>query len=44
MGHHHEEKRIQDPALGDLYRQLDRRNFLNRTAMGMGAVALQQLL
>jgi hypothetical protein len=44
MGHHHEEKRIQDPALNDVYRQLDRRNFLNRTAMGMGAIALQQLL
>ena len=44
MGHHHEEKRIQDLALADAYHQLDRRNFLNRTAMGMGAFALQQLL
>lgn len=44
MSHHHDDKRIQDPALSDTYRQLDRRNFLNRTAMGMGAFALQQLL
>ncbi len=44
MGHHHEEKRIQDPQFNDMYRQMDRRNFLNRTAMGLGALALQQLL
>lgn len=44
MGHHHDDKRIQDPQFNDMYRQMDRRNFLNRTAMGLGAMALQQLL
>jgi hypothetical protein len=44
MGHHHDEKRIRSAAFNDVYRQMDRRNFLNRTAMGLGSIALQQLL
>lgn len=44
MSHHHNEQRIPSASLDDIYRQLDRRNFLNRTAMGLGALALQQLL
>ena len=42
--HHHSEKRIEHADLKDLYHQMDRRNFLNRTAMGIGGIALQQLL
>lgn len=45
MGHHHnEEKRIQSESLNEMYRSMDRRNFLNKTAMGLGSLALQQLL
>ncbi len=42
--HHHSEKRIAHADLKGLYNQLDRRNFLSRTAMGIGGIALQQLL
>lgn len=44
MGHHHAEKRLGAEDLKGLYQSIDRRNFLNKTAMGMGAVALQQLI
>lgn len=44
MGHHHEEKKINARSLDQVYRQMDRRNFLNQTAMGLGTMALQQLL
>ena len=44
MGHHHAEKRLGAADLKGLYHNIDRRNFLNKTAMGMGAVALQQLI
>ena len=44
MGHHHAEKRLGAADLKGLYQSIDRRNFLNKTAMGMGAVALQQLI
>jgi hypothetical protein len=44
MGHHHAEKRLGAEDLKGLYQNIDRRNFLNKTAMGMGAVALQQLI
>ena len=44
MGHHHAEKRLGAADLKGLYQNIDRRNFLNKTAMGMGAVALQQLI
>lgn len=42
--HHTPEKRILHAGLDPLYRSLDRRDFLSRTAMGLGAFALQQLL
>ena len=44
MGHHHAEKRLGASDLKGLYQNIDRRNFLNKTAMGMGAIALQQLI
>ena len=44
MGHHHAEKRLGAADLKGLYQNIDRRNFLNKTAMGLGAVALQQLI
>jgi hypothetical protein len=40
---HDKEKRIASPELTGMYHAIDRRNFLNRTAMGLGALALQQL-
>ncbi|MEY2835928.1 MAG: hypothetical protein RLZZ557_1590 [Bacteroidota bacterium] len=43
MGNHQQEKRMQHGDLKHLYHALDRRNFLSKTAMGMGALALQQL-
>jgi len=42
--HHKNEFRLNDPELEKLHRSLDRRNFLNKTAMGFGAMALQSLL
>ncbi|QMU26634.1 DUF1501 domain-containing protein [Adhaeribacter radiodurans] len=43
--HHHDEPfRLQTPEFTDLNRKLDRRNFLLRTASGLGAVALGGLL
>lgn len=44
MGHHPDKKRIASKYLDPLYHCVDRRDFLSRTAMGLGAVALQQLL
>ena len=44
MGHHHAEKRLGAADLKGLYQNIDRRNFLNKTAMGMGGIALQQLI
>ena len=44
MGAHQPEKRILHGDFTHLYHAMDRRNFLNKTAMGMGAMALQQLL
>ena len=41
--HHDKEKRIAGRELAGMYQAIDRRNFLNRTAMGLGAIALQQL-
>ena len=42
--HHHEEKKIASKEFSNLYNSIDRRNFLSKTAMGLGAVALQQLI
>ncbi len=45
MSHHHKQEfRLKHPELEKLHRSLDRRNFLNKTAMGFGAMALQSLL
>lgn len=46
MDHHHhgKEKRIEHGDLKGLYNSIDRRNFLGKTAMGIGALALQQLI
>jgi hypothetical protein len=44
MGNHPDKKRIASKDLDPLYHCVDRRDFLSRTAMGLGAVALQQLL
>ena len=45
MSHHHKQEfRLNRPELEKLHRSLDRRNFLNKTAMGFGAMALQSLL
>ena len=44
MGHHPDKKRFASKDLDPLYHCGDRRDFLSRTAMGLGAVALQQLL
>jgi hypothetical protein len=42
--HHNEEKKIASKEFSSLYNSIDRRNFLSKTAMGLGAVALQQLI
>ncbi len=44
MSAHQPEKRILHGDFNQLYQALDRRNFLNRTAMGIGTIALQQLM
>jgi len=45
MGKHHDDIfRLNHPDLQQLNRGLDRRNFLQRTAMGLGAVALQGMM
>ena len=45
MAHHHEENfKLNTPEFADLNRKLDRRNFLSKTAFGLGAMALNSLL
>lgn len=44
MGTHQPEKRILNGDFSQLYHAMDRKNFLHKTAMGIGAMALQQLL
>lgn len=45
MCDHHEEKfRVNSPDFDKLHRQLGRRNFLTKTTMGIGALALGSLL
>lgn len=42
--HHHEEEfRINDPEFNQLNQRLDRRNFLTKTSLGIGALALGSL-
>lgn len=42
--HHHHQEPLKVPDLEQLKRSLDRRNFLTKTAMGLGAIALGALL
>jgi hypothetical protein len=42
--HHKKEFRLNHPDLEKIHKTLDRRNFLNKTAMGLGAMALQSLI
>ena len=45
MAHHHEEDfKLTTPEFLELNKKLDRRNFLSKTAFGLGAVALNSLL
>ena len=44
MGHHHEQFRSNNPDLQKLERQIDRRNFLTKTSLGLGAIALNSLM
>ena len=45
MGKHHEDSfRLNHPDFQPLNQGLDRRNFLQKTAMGLGAAALQVLM
>lgn len=45
MGHPHDEAfRSNDPDLSKIQKQLDRRTFLTKTSMGLGALALGSLL
>lgn len=43
MSHHPDPRGPLPPDIEDLARRMDRRDFLSRTAMGLGAFALQQL-
>lgn len=44
MGHHHEKFRLHTPDFNRLNEQLDRRQFLTKTSLGLGAMALGSLL
>jgi len=44
MGHHHHDSRLRLPEMKDEDARIDRRDFLTRTGMGLGALALGQLL
>lgn len=47
MSHHHDDKnnfRLHTPAFNKLNKQLDRRNFLTKTSLGIGALALGSLI
>src|SRR3546814_13253273 len=45
MSHHHEDDfRIHAPGFDDLNKKLDRRNFLVKTSLGLGSVAMGSLL
>lgn len=41
--HHHKDFRIDSPEFGELNKKLDRRNFLNKTSLGLGTLALGSL-
>jgi hypothetical protein len=45
MSHHHKKEfRLNHPDFNQLHKKKDRRDFLNKTAMGFGAIALQSLI
>jgi hypothetical protein len=44
MSHHEEEFRLYSPEFQQLHKSIDRRNFLLRTSLGLGAVALGSLM
>lgn len=45
MGHHHDEEfRLHSPEFHELNKKLDRRNFLTKTSLGLGALAVGSLL
>src|SRR6478735_6637468 len=41
--HHHDEFRLNTPEFNELNKRLDRRNFLTRTSLGIGALAVGSL-
>jgi hypothetical protein len=41
--HHHQDFRIDSPEFGELNKKIDRRNFLNKTSLGLGTLALGSL-
>lgn len=43
MGHHHEDFKLHGAEFNDLNAKLDRRNFLSKTSLGLGALALGSL-
>lgn len=44
MAHHDEEFRLNSPEFQQIHQSIDRRNFLVKTSLGLGAVALGSLL
>ncbi|PWJ55008.1 uncharacterized protein DUF1501 [Dyadobacter jejuensis] len=43
MGHHHDDFRLHTPEFRELNKKLDRRQFLTKTTLGLGAMALGSL-
>jgi len=44
MSHHHKQIRSNNPDLQEMERRVDRRHFLTKTSLGLGALALQTLM
>lgn len=44
MGHNHEEFRLQTPDFKEIHAKIDRRNFLTKTSLGLGSLALGSLI
>ena len=44
MSHHHETKKIIHPEFAELNKHMDRRNFLTKSSLGLGAAALGMLM
>ncbi len=43
MSHHHKDFRLHTPEFEQIYKKLDRRNFLTKTSLGLGTLALGSL-